>query len=52
MEWDCFVCGFEQECDFPFGEDVECIECGAKHETDAEYSQDGYYGWVTGVVDL
>ena len=50
MDWECLNCESDNECDFPFGDNVICLKCGAVHETDSEYYVDGYSGWVTKII--
>lgn len=41
-------CDGELDPDFPYGGDVRCPACGMWWKTEAEYSWDSMYWWLTG----
>ncbi len=44
----CTECGADIKLrEFPFGNDVQCTECGVWFKTDMEESDDSLYCWAT-----
>ena len=51
MELHCSECDTEFEHDFPFGDDVQCANCGVWLRTEMEESGDSLFAWVIGKSD-